>query len=189
MVGKRTRLFFVVIMAAMAITACDADTRRAVGISKTKPDEFKVLSRPSLAVPPEFRLDPPQDTNKPNYTLIRTKAKEELLGDKNTSKQAGLSKGEQVLLGKTKVDDNPDIRSIIEEENRPIEALIEEDEEKGFLDTLIDPIIGTTEEPLVDADAEQARIDQNKAEGKPITEGETPVKEPEEKSVLRQLID
>jgi hypothetical protein len=44
---------------ALATSGCD-DVRRTLGIDKSPPDEFTVVSRAPLSLPPDFALRPPQ---------------------------------------------------------------------------------------------------------------------------------
>ena len=45
---------------ALLLTACsDGDVASTLGLDRSAPDEFKVVSRPPLSVPPEFTLRPP----------------------------------------------------------------------------------------------------------------------------------
>jgi hypothetical protein len=60
--GMRTRK--IAALAALglgvALASCGDDAKKAIGLGKNPPDEFQVLSRAPLSVPPEFTLRPPQ---------------------------------------------------------------------------------------------------------------------------------
>ena len=94
------------------------------------------------------------------------------------------SAGEQVLLAKTgAADANPKIRQVVNNEQR---SLIERD--KSFTDD----VLFWREKPnsdarTVDAAAERRRIEQNEAQGKPVTDGETPSIAPPKKGFFSGL--
>ncbi len=47
----------------LALTACGNGTvKETLGLSRKPPDEFKVVSRPPLSVPPQFNLRPPSNS-------------------------------------------------------------------------------------------------------------------------------
>ena len=83
--------------------------------------------------------------------------------------------GEQALLEQTgAAEADPRIRQVVNAETR---SLVERD--KTFVDNVIfwkqdGP---APDERLVNPTEEQQRIQQNEAEGKPVTEGETPTQE------------
>lgn len=108
-----------------ALTACNGGSvTQAMGINKTTPDEFNVVTLPPLSVPPEFRLvEPAKATGSVNTSRsIQTQAKNALLSrygsttGQNASETA--SAGEQWLLKKTGADSvNPNIRDLITQDN------------------------------------------------------------------------
>lgn len=75
----------------LALTACETtEVRDTLGLTRRAPDEFVVVSRPALSVPPEFALVPPD----PNATGPRASTQEQarsaLIG-------TSVSGGESVL--------------------------------------------------------------------------------------------
>lgn len=67
----RTRLGLPVLLlvAAMTLGAC-ADAKRQLGLVNTPPDEFAVVSRPPLSLPPDFALRPPRPGAEPQEAVI-----------------------------------------------------------------------------------------------------------------------
>ncbi|MBM3559287.1 MAG: DUF3035 domain-containing protein, partial [Alphaproteobacteria bacterium] len=45
---------------ALAVGGCGEDTKRSLGLSKPAPDEFSVVSRAPLSLPPNYTLRPPR---------------------------------------------------------------------------------------------------------------------------------
>jgi hypothetical protein len=57
---RRARLAAAAVLtAALALSACSG-VRRAVGADKVTPDEFRVVTKAPLVVPPEYNLRPPR---------------------------------------------------------------------------------------------------------------------------------
>ncbi len=52
-------LLFILAGAALAMTSACSGLSKAAGISPSTPDEFRVVTKPPLIVPPEFSLKPP----------------------------------------------------------------------------------------------------------------------------------
>ena len=47
------------IVGALIVTGCDG-AREAIGIGKQSPDEFAIVTRAPLSMPPDYGLRPPQ---------------------------------------------------------------------------------------------------------------------------------
>ena len=61
---------------AVALGGC-TDFKRAIGMEKVIPDEFAVVSRAPLAIPPDYSLRPPQPGAAPSQEVpTQEKAKE-----------------------------------------------------------------------------------------------------------------
>lgn len=175
----------------LSLTACSGnDVRNTLGMKRKAPDEFAVLSHAPLSVPPDFNLVSPAD---PMLNKDRTvdEAKQALLKGSNSSSKAGKSGGEKAFLSKAKVGEiDPAIRQKIAAENAQNEevAYPEEEEEKGFFASILDPVIPDKKDPVVDAAAEKERINKNKAEGKPVTEGDVKTKSQGTGTVLDKVL-
>ena len=160
---------------ATGLAACDSgDLKRSLGFESRGPDEFRVVSRAPLDVPPDFGLRPPDPgAARPNELPVREQAKQTVFGASTSAAKliVGRTAGESALLrqaGAVDVDN-----SIRETVNRESAQLANAD--RSLADRLIfwqtAPPPGTP----VDAEAEQRRLRDNAALGKPATEGETPI--------------
>ena len=100
---------------ALSTTACD-QTRESLGLKRVQANEFEVMDRQPLSVPPNYSLRPPLP-NAPAKTEVTPseKAKEALLGDQanNETKSAA----EKDFLKKAKAE-NVDhaVRATLEKE-------------------------------------------------------------------------
>ena len=89
-------------VAAIGLAGCQS-TQKALGMSKVVPDEFRVVSKAPLAVPPDYALRPPTPgAPRPQDGTTRDQAAQILKASPARSSQmfAGRSQGEQMLLGK-----------------------------------------------------------------------------------------
>lgn len=168
------RHILLVILAAFTLSACE-NAREAIGIGKQSPDEFAVVTRAPLSMPPDFGLRPPRPGAERSQEKAITDSARDLLvksaGDTAPQQQApGTSKGESALLAKAGATNaDPSIRRTL---NRESSILAAEDE--SFSDRLIfwqdKPPPGS----IVDAAAEQRRLRENAGLGDAPTKGRTP---------------
>ena len=171
-----------VLSAAMALGGCEK-TREQFDFTKKPPDEFAVVKRAPLEMPPDFAIRTPQPgAPRPQETPMKEVARQAILGEEaiqKTAREQGVSQGEAVLLQKTgAANASPSIRATVDRET----AEIIEDETPGIA-TLQKMVGQKPAEPtpeLVDPVKEVERIKQNKAQGKPITTGRTPQKDDED---------
>jgi len=181
---------FVLAVLAVALPALAggcSSVKEQLGLTKQSPDEFKVVSRAPLSMPPDYNLRPPTPgAPRPQEGTTRDQAANAVFqysGNGSSlqpdqippigegESETAQSSGESALLqsaGASGVD--PNIRQVVDSETTADEA-----DSRTLADTLVfwrDP------EPygdVVDPAAEQKRLQENAALGKPTTEGETPV--------------
>lgn len=164
----------VAIIACLALSGC-GETRRALGYDKAPPDEFTVVSRAPLSQPPDYSLRPPSPgAPRPQDGTTRDQAALILKNSSNRNAAAvqfaGRSEGEQALLTKAGADKAlPGIRKTVNEETT---SLIEAD--KSFTDKILFWQDKPPPGEAVDPQKESERLRQNSAEGKPVTDGQTP---------------
>lgn len=173
------------VLAASLVAGCGSGVRRTLGLEKRVPDEFAVVSRAPLTVPPDFKLRPPQPgAERPQEGSTADMARTALTGNPNGAFAGrGMSQGEQALLTDAGASQAvPGIRDVV---NRETSVLAEE--EKSFTDRLVfwreDEPTGT----LIDAEAEAKRIRQNQALGKSMTEGDSPQIERRQRGLLEGI--
>lgn len=168
----------IVVAASLTLAACEK-TREQFDFSKKAPDEFAVVKRAPLEMPPSFEVQAPRPgAPRPQEQATDQLAREAILGpdaQKALAKEAGVTQGEAVLLQKSGASNaSPAIRARVDAETA---KLIKE--ETPGINKLKDMVGQKTSEPSfeeVDPVAETNRIKANKAAGKPITSGKTPVK-------------
>ncbi len=193
------------LLSACILTACaSGEVRENLGLNREAPDEFRVVSRPPLSVPPDFYLRPPepgapsfgtpqaedggrsivfQDDGAP-VTRILQKPKAKTAVDPVVSSSL-TSSGEANLLqraGAGKAD--PAIRRKLESASQS--------EQKDRNDDLtpLDKWLGLKgSDPVVDAREEAKRIRRNIDGGKPVNEGEVKTVDPASQSVIKKVFE
>ena len=137
----------------LALVGCTS-TSKALGLTKSTPNEFNILTKAPLVVPPEYNLRPPQigeSSSENNYT--QKAAREALIGNIDPTEP---SNGEIVLLSKAGVARaNQEIRLVIDGENAV------ERKSKGFTDQVLfwrDGKAVTKEGQPLDAENEERRL-------------------------------
>jgi hypothetical protein len=176
--------------------------RDILGLGRNAPDEFKVVSRPPLVVPKDFGLRAPSDgadyANLPAADSAARAAltgedEADILGSKRMMGDADTAVGivrsydlesdaDGTFLGNIGASDaDADIRQKLDAEQLIKKEAMKEKEEDffGFLTPA-----ETDDEEIVDAKAEKERLLENKAAGKKITAGKTPVIEKKQGGTL-----
>ena len=154
-----------VLVAAVGLTACQS-TRKSLGMTKVTPDEFRVVTKAPLVVPPDYALRPPAPGKpRPQELQPESAARNALLGAREAE---GRTDGEKLLVAKAGADKaDPLIRYVVDDEFGDVAH-----KEKGFADkvmfwrsdkTAADPaassaaVADNTSTPI-DPAAEQERI-------------------------------
>ena len=177
-------VLLLVAAAGLGLSGCSA-TMNALGMGKHPPDEFVVVTHPPLQVPANFDLVPPQPgAPRPQEESAAQLAEAAVVGtgaqaegtDSASSTQvlpAGpASAGEEAFLqnaGVAKAD--PKIRQLVDSEAQAESDAIKDDLYNKILFWQTQPPPGV----VVDAKAEQQRLQENASLGKPLTQGPTPV--------------
>lgn len=190
MTGKpATRILGLALVSGLALglSACGGGgIQDALGYGKDAPDEFAIVTKAPLTIPPDFSLRPPRPgAPRPQEIQPRQAAENAVFGTQTVSMSSlapdTRSRGEQQLLAKADAADaSSEIRDILDREGRALS-----DKDKSFVDSVVFwQEQAVPDERLVDASAESRRIQQNEALGQPVTEGETPTVEPKSEGWL-----
>jgi hypothetical protein len=175
----------------LALSACEG-IKKQMGMTKQSPDEFKVVSRAPLTLPPDFTLRPPEPgTPRPQEGTAPQKARNVVfrLDQPKTAplerkiNSDGRTLGELSLLraaGADKIE--PGIRQTVDRETQQINTVGED-----FIQSLVFWRKKETPGLLVDASGESRRLRENAALGKAVTAGETPTIERKSKGLLEGL--
>ncbi len=102
------------LIAGTALAGCTS-TRNALGMNKVTPDEFRVVTKAPLVVPPDFALRPPAPGKpRPQELQPESAARTALLGQREGEAR---SAGEKMLVAKAGADKaDPLIRYVVDDE-------------------------------------------------------------------------
>ena len=175
----------------LALSACQG-VREQLGLTKQSPDEFRVIARAPLSLPPDFILRPPepgiprpqegtaaQQARNAGFRLEQPKTQpltEQVKTDGRTLGELSLLKA----AGADKAD--PGIRRALDLETQQLNA-----ESESFINALVFWRDKEIPGRVVDATAEARRLRENAALGKAVTAGETPTIERKSKALLEGL--
>lgn len=171
--NKRVMTVAILAVAGLAATGCQS-TKQALGMTKVVPDEFRVVTKAPLVVPPEYALRPPAPGEpRPQELQPESAARQALLGQRAA---AARSQGEAMLVTRAGGDRaDPLARYVVDDEFGDIAY-----KEKSFADRIMfwrgsndtassAPVApGANESAPVDAATEAERL-RALTGGRPIT--------------------
>lgn len=170
MTFPRMAIAGLVAISALSLGACGG-TRQALGLSKVTPDEFRVVTKAPLAVPPDYALRPPAPGEpRPQELQPESAARLALLGERQGESR---SEGEKLLAAKAGADRaDPLARYVVDDEFGDIAY-----KDKSFADRILfwrkpaqekmSATVASNKAEPVNAEAEQARL-KALTGGKPI---------------------
>lgn len=176
------------ILAVAGVAGCGEEMRQSIGLGNQPPDEFAVVTRAPLALPPDYNLRPPTPgVRRPQEAEIRDEVRQTLVrsASASTTPTGETSPAESALLQRAGASTaDPGIRSKVDSESA---ALAESG--TGFVDKIV--FWRKPERPgeVVDAGKEAQRLRSNQALGKPPAAGSTPTIERRESGFLEGLFN
>ncbi|MDY0009007.1 MAG: DUF3035 domain-containing protein [Bdellovibrionales bacterium] len=179
----RSLVLTAVLSGSLLLAACDS-VKRQVGVGRHSPDEFAVVKRAPLTLPPEYSLRPPSPDYIPPASEATQQARSVLMG---ATPDVSAGSAEQAFLNRAGAQNaDPDIRAAINRDNGYI-AL----QNRTVAEKLIfwgDGEVDQSKMPssVVDATAEAERLQKNREEGKAVNDGNVPVIE-KKKSTLDKI--
>jgi hypothetical protein len=147
---------------ALWLAACDS-IRSAVGSDKEPPDEFSVVTKSPLIIPPDYNLKPPKPGAPPlNQVPPTESAQAALFSDDPKAVASAISgnysNGEKLLMAQTGAASASDsIRQQIAADNSNKDTA-----DESFTDQLLFNTANNTGDAPLNADAEKARLDAGK---------------------------
>lgn len=153
----------------------------AGGGPSSGPDEFAVVTRAPLSLPPDYGLRPPRPgAERPNETSPRDDAQNKLLrnlgnrrariAEAEKAAKGKFTNGEAALLKRAEaLNVDPEIRYLVERESGRVT------EEDSLVDKLVFWRDKAPKKTVVDPSGESKRLRDNAALGKPANEGNTPI--------------
>ena len=153
---------FTLLGSFLLISSSCSDFKRTIGSEKSSPDEFEVVVRPPLSLPPQFSSRPAgKDTDTAAVAASDALGKSKLI----LNRREATAKSFDDLFAFDQIED--DIRAKVNEETAGIRFERRLPFQIIFGDL---PNVG----PVVDKMAEDARIRRNQLQKRAIDEGATP---------------
>lgn len=181
---KKNIAVAVALCAVVTLSGCQ-NVKEQLGVGRNSPDEFTVVKRAPLTLPPEYNLRPPAEGTVPPASETSEQAKAVLMGA--PEKTAAVGAGEELLLQKMgTATADPAIRMTINRENGYIALQNQSVADKLIFWKDAPPESELVPSPVVNAEGEAARLKKNQDEGKPVNEGDVPVIE-KKKSTIDKL--
>ena len=204
---KRARFIAPALLLALLAGCSGNDVKDTLGMNRVAPDEFKVVSRPPLTVPPQFSLVPPDTGSEgPGQQQAADQAKEAVMGSSTAAPEPipaakpGKSKSQAAAsgprgTGSAQADSafmqrfgadkaDPNVRKELTEDR--INKQIKEEDESWW-DIMSSPA-PKAKDPTVNAPLESERIKDNTDAGKPVNEGETPTVKEKDRGILGRIL-
>jgi len=172
-----------------------ADLKETLGLNRQGPDEYRVVPRPPLSVPPEFNLAPPgqQESSYVSGKTAQARAHEEVLGVSTTPMPATIAATAVTPVTSGDLPSGSDSQFLANAGGSKADPQIRQ----KLLDERLNGASGQDPnylfggkkqgDSMVDATKEAQRIQQDKAQNKPVTAGDTPVVQPEDKGILGNI--
>ena len=104
--------------AMLLVGGCQGTLQEKLGLGKRQPDEFQVVRRQPLVIPPDYALRPPAPGEVGPAQSPSAEAQALLTGSPAATRQPANQSGAEVaLLGASPVKADPGVRSEITQEN------------------------------------------------------------------------
>jgi hypothetical protein len=181
---KLSRLILPAALAVQVAGCANSELSRTFGLVRDTPDEFTVVTRAPLSMPPDFTLRPPMPgMPRPQERSAQSQAEAALVPDSalGLGGRGGMSTGQAALVRDAGGQAPPDIRQRIDQEAR-----VGSNDDR-FIDKLLFWQPGKSNNAVIDPAAEAERLRRDAALGAPPVAGDTPIIREEKKSWFSRL--
>ncbi len=156
----------------LSLSGC-SNVKNSLGLEKESPDEFAVITRAPLEMPSGIALPPPiAGAPRPQEKATITQAKEAVFGDNKPETSVASTTENSILEKAGSHNAETGIRNTVDAETNNLQ-----NRNKAVVNKILNVTTGdkTPSATIVDAQKERERIENNKKNGKDITDGKTPV--------------
>ena len=181
---KAPRLIAPLALVALVSGCADSQLSRTFGLVRDTPDEFTVVTRAPLSMPPDFALRPPQPgMPRPQEQSARAGAEAALVPDSALGlSRAGMTPGQAALVRDAGGAAPADIRQRIDQEARISSS------DDSFIDKVLYWRKPDSMHAVVDPAAETQRLRRDAATGLPPTAGNSPIIQDQKKGWMDSLM-
>ncbi|MGB4107243.1 MAG: DUF3035 domain-containing protein [Alphaproteobacteria bacterium] len=167
----KTKAVSLLLVAILALGGCSS-AKDKLGLTKKSPDEFAVVKRAPLSMPPNYSLRPPTPgAPRPQEQSPEQEARQTVFGQDDATYETQATGNDAAFLNKAgAVKSDPGIRQKVDSETATLA-----EQERPVVKRILG-MDGQEQAPtsVVNAKEEAERLKSNKEKGKPVTEGETP---------------
>lgn len=155
MSNKHNLPLIALLLSTLALGAC-SNAKEQLGLTRSAPDEFAVVKRAPLEMPPDYGLRPPvPGAPRPQEQAVDEQARETVFGSDQGARKAAPANGESALLQEAGAyQTDPNIRRVVDRESG-----IEDDSQKPVVERLFGIKRPGSKDPnLIDPKEEAARL-------------------------------
>lgn len=182
MIIRRTATVVSTVSIALALAGCSNGMKKTFGLEANPPNAYEVGTLPPLALPPELgQLPQPNPGQAPTQEVSAAQQGANIVAPGNAlvSNNKPISPAGQALLAQAGPAPAANIRAEVNQ-NAAVTS-----RSGGFLDRLLNG--SSTNSTVLNANAEQSRLQENAALGQPVTSGNTPDLQSEAESTFKKL--
>lgn len=152
----KSSLLLVALLSAGTLSAC-SNAKETLGLTRSSPDEFAVVKRAPLEMPPDYSLRPPRPgAPRPQEQSMNDQARTVVFGsDEEAARRSAPANGKSALLQEAgATSDDPNIRNVVDRE-----AQVVDKSKKPVVERLFGiKRAGTQEDGVIDPKEEAARL-------------------------------
>ena len=115
----------IVILLPIFLTGCGSELAKVLGTDKLPPDEFTILTKPNLIIPPEYNLRPPAEGEVRPTPQQPSRELQALLFNNSNSADDFSQSEINLMTGVDVAESVPNIKEVLDSEMRDVEEVNE----------------------------------------------------------------
>ena len=118
-------IIVMVISLPIVLTGCGSELAKVLGTDKLPPDEFTILTKPNLIIPPEYNLRPPAEGEVRPTPQQPSRELQALLFNNSNSTDDFSQSEINLMTGSDVAESIPNIKEVLDSEMRDVEEVNE----------------------------------------------------------------
>ena len=118
-------IIVMVISLPIVLTGCGSELAKVLGTDKLPPDEFTILTKPNLIIPPEYNLRPPAEGEVRPTPQQPSRELQALLFNNSNSADDFSQSEINLMTGADVAESIPNIKEVLDSEMRDVEEVNE----------------------------------------------------------------
>ena len=118
-------IIVMVILLPIFLTGCGSELAKVLGTDKLPPDEFTILTKPNLIIPPEYNLRPPAKGEVRPTPQQPSRELQALLFNNSNSADDFSQSEINLMTGADVAESVPNIKEVLDSEMRDVEEVNE----------------------------------------------------------------